>query len=56
MQLIRMGSASDKDHFAVISGLKAGDKILTTANSSTRSGQTVATTAEQSGEELKSHD
>ncbi len=64
MQLIRMGSASDSDHFTVISGLKSGDRILTTANSSTRSGQTVATlvqpkepaSPEQSGEELKSND
>jgi multidrug efflux pump subunit AcrA (membrane-fusion protein) len=41
MQLIRMGSPIGNDTFAIISGLKEGDRILTKADSSTRSGQMV---------------
>ncbi len=63
MQLIRMGHASGDNYFSVISGLKAGDRILTSANSTTRSGQIVSTAetqapqaAAQKTEELNSHD
>ncbi|MCW8930598.1 MAG: efflux RND transporter periplasmic adaptor subunit [Gammaproteobacteria bacterium] len=57
MQLIRMGNATDNENYSVISGLKAGDKILTTANSTTRSGQIVETAVSaQKGQESKAHD
>ncbi len=39
MQLIRMGVPIGTDKYAVISGLKTGDRILRSANSRTRSGQ-----------------
>ncbi|MCP3850392.1 MAG: efflux RND transporter periplasmic adaptor subunit [Gammaproteobacteria bacterium] len=57
MQLIRKGAPSTEGYFSVISGLKEGDRILATANSSTRSGQTVTTLVKQASpsvEELKS--
>ena len=41
MQLIRLGNKTDPRHYAIISGLHKGDKILTQANASTRSGQIV---------------
>lgn len=63
MQLIRQGKAYGEDFYSVISGLKAGDRILTTANSTTRSGQMVSSAAarisqstSEKAEELKSHD
>jgi len=59
MQLIRMGSPSGSDYFAVISGLKEGDRILASANSTTRSGQTVTVQQPEQGsvaEESKSNE
>lgn len=59
MQLIRMGSPSGSNYFAVISGLKEGDRILASANSTTRSGQTVTVQQPEQGsvvEESKSNE
>lgn len=63
MQLIRRGKAYGNDFYSVISGLKAGDRILTTANSTTRSGQIVSTAKQQTSPaaskqsgELNSHE
>ena len=41
MNVVRMGSGNAEDIYAVISGPKEGDRILRTADSTTRSGQIV---------------